>query len=104
MKRLIVPAIFLLTASGSAAATLIDFHTHSRSTAAPGDPYHFDHLLKSMTDSGVDQAVLLSSGYLFSEQKREATEQENNFVAIQAKLYPDRIIPFCGVPIRASWA
>lgn len=53
--------------------------------------------------AGIRKAVLLSSGYIFSAANRNVPDdyarvrEENDWVAAQAALYPDRLRAFCGL-------
>lgn len=53
--------------------------------------------------AGIRKAVLLSSGYIFSAANRSVPDEyarvreENDWVAAQAALYPDRLRAFCGL-------
>jgi predicted TIM-barrel fold metal-dependent hydrolase len=67
-------------------------------------------VITRLDSSGTQQAVLLSTAYFFAmpdvefENEQERVRRENIYVAQQAELYPDRLIPFCSVNPLSDYA
>lgn len=65
-------------------------------------------LIKKLDESGIRQATVLSTAYMFGRPDRNLADEytlvraENNWTAEQVALYPDRLVAFCGInPLRS---
>ena len=69
-------------------------------------------IIEMLDDAGIRYATVLSTAYWFGDPEKAiadeariaGTRAENDWVIAQARLYPDRLIPFCGVNPVADYA
>jgi len=111
MRRLAGIALFVLgsTAQG---APLVDHHQHVFSPAmaalvsTPDKPFPVvsgADVVALLDEAGIQRAVLLSVGYLYSSPSRSFDDEvarvraENDWTAEQAAAFPARLVAFCGV-------
>ncbi|WP_406672186.1 amidohydrolase family protein [Natronospira sp.] len=69
-----------------------------------------DILLRQMDRYRIDQAVILSLGYMYAipeirfENEYHKVKRENDFVLEQARRFPERLVAFCGISPIADYA
>lgn len=62
-----------------------------------------ERIIEVLDDAGIKYATVLSLGYWFGDPEKNiedrwaGTRVENDWTIAQARKYPDRLIPFCGV-------
>lgn len=108
-------------------AILVDHHLHIRTaesarlldrinqvlddeSAGPGTlnrPVTAQDVLVALDSAGIERGVILSSAYMFAMPDLEVVDElaqvraENDYVAEQTALHPDRLVGFCSVnPLR----
>lgn len=68
-------------------------------TAVPQQSYHTvvtaEHVIEQLNSAGIQYGVLLGLGYWYPDLA--GARAENDWTIAQAALYPDRLVPFCGV-------
>jgi len=124
-----IPASFAQTDSGRGEQTpAADHHIHIRSEAGTDALVRIlekvrnrtgveirpstdaDLVIGLLDSAGVRKAALLSTAYFFEmpevefDSARIKTRRENEYVARQAALYPDRLAAFCGLNPLAGYA
>lgn len=102
----------LLGNSRAQSAPVIDHHQHLRDPAykTPGEhgTMTASDLIDLLNATGTKRAVVLSTGYGPpqgpEETEYQRAQEENDWTAQQIKLYPDRLIGFCGINPMKSYA
>jgi len=92
---------------GVTAQPAVDHHQHlfrGAISPPPGYAQSAPELIRQMDEAGIRRGVVLSIAYQFGnpfrpvvENEYERVKDENDWTAIQAALYPGRLIAFCGV-------
>jgi predicted TIM-barrel fold metal-dependent hydrolase len=84
----------------------IDVHTHLMSAElaaglGSAGASTADDLIERLDEAQVERAVVLSTAYMAALPDDAAVAAENDFVAAEARRYPDRLVFLCGInPLR----
>src|SRR5947209_5847419 len=74
-----------------------DVHVHTSAHGQFG--LDIPGILESMEQNQIDRSFILSAGYTYGFNLRtKSVEDENDFIAEQVKLHPDKFVGICSVP------
>jgi predicted TIM-barrel fold metal-dependent hydrolase len=110
----IVSILAVLIRLSLVASDLVDYHQHLYSpeagaiTSAGPNGIRARDLIAGLDAAGIQQAVVLSVAYVFSNSNRSSVpdeyahvKAENDWTSAQVGKYPGRLVGFCGVnPLR----
>ena len=104
--RILLPLLILTAGIFAQTTPFADHHQHlfSPSIAEAGKitPIAAKDVIGLLDEAGIKRAVLLSVAYQYGRPGREPkneyekVKEENDWVAAQAALYPERLTAFCG--------